>query len=116
MNTRRFTAIFACLIFLLVLPAIAVAQEKQKPVIDWQKGPLKADLNGLAEVQVPKGFLFTDRKGAQKLLELTQNIPTGKEVGAIVPQVEGDDSKIWFVIFEFNEIGFVKDDEKGKID
>lgn len=116
MTTRRLLVILACLSFLLFIPAASVAQEKPEPVIDWQKGPLKADLSGLAQIQVPEGFLFTDRKGAQKLLELTQNIPSGKEVGAIVPQVDGDNSKIWFVIFEFNEIGFVKDDEKGKID
>lgn len=116
MNSRRLTATLTHLAFLFVSLILCTAQENQKPVIDWQKGPLKADLSGLAEIQVPKGFLFTDRKGAQKLLELTQNIPSGKEVGAIVPQVEGDNSKIWFVIFEFNEIGFVKDDEKGKID
>ena len=88
----------------------------QKPAIDWQKGPLKASLGGLADVDIPAGFLFTDRKGAQKLLELTQNIPNGKEVGAIIPVTRREDEKIWFVIFEFNEVGFVKDDEKGKID
>jgi len=49
-------------------------------------------------------------------LELTQNIPNGKEVGAIIPVTRGEDQKIWFVIFEFNEVGFVRDDEKGKID
>lgn len=91
-------------------------QTDQKPAIDWQKGPLKAILDGLADINIPAGFLFTGRKGAQKLLELTQNIPNGKEVGAIIPVTRGEDEKIWFVIFEFNEVGFVKDDEKGKID
>jgi len=105
---------FACL-FTFVCSATE-NQTDQKPAIDWQKGPLKASLGGLADINIPAGFLFTDRKGTQKLLELTQNIPNGKEVGAIIPVTRGEDQKIWFVIFEFNEVGFVRDDEKGKID
>ena len=91
-------------------------QTDQKPAIAWQKGPLKASLGGLAEINIPAGFLFTDRKGTEKLLELTQNIPNGKEVGAVIPVSRKEGEKIWFVIFEFNEVGFVRDDEKGKID
>jgi len=93
----------------------ALAQEKQQPVIDWKPGPLTAKLGESAEIVVPEGFLFTDKKGAQKLLELTQNIPNGREVGAIIPRTkEGD--QLWFVTFEFHEVGFIRDDEKDKLD
>jgi uncharacterized membrane-anchored protein len=93
----------------------ASAAQSQEPAIQWIEGPTIADLGGIAKVEIPKGFLFADKKGTQKLLELTQNIPTGSEVGAIVPDVE-DDKDRWFVIFEFHEVGFVKDDEKSKLD
>jgi len=87
----------------------------QEPAINWIDGPTTADLGGIAKLEVPKGFMFADKKGTQKLLELTQNIPTGYELGAIVPDV-ADDKDRWFVIFEFHEVGFVKDDEKSKLD
>jgi uncharacterized membrane-anchored protein len=103
------------LVFVLSAALSSLAVKDEKPAIDWQKGPLKADLGGMAEIQIPKGFLFTDKRGAQKVLELTQNIPNGNEVGALIPDSEKGEN-VWFVIFEFHEEGFVKDDEKSTID
>jgi uncharacterized membrane-anchored protein len=58
----------------------------------------------MAEIDIPEGYLFTDKKGTQKLLELTHNFPSGNEVGVIVPAAN-DES--WFVIFEFSDVGYV---------
>lgn len=117
MGTVRFSTITLVSILLLVSAASLLAQEapntQQQPVIDWQKGPTTGDLGGMAEIQVPDGYLYTDKKGAQKLLELTHNFPSGNEVGALVP---ASDEQDWFVIFEFTDAGYVKDDEKDKID
>jgi uncharacterized membrane-anchored protein len=93
----------------------ALAQQKQQPVIDWKPGPSMAKLGESAEIAVPEGFLFADKKGAQKLLELTQNIPSGREVGAIIPRTK-EGEQPWFVTFEFHEVGFIRDDEKNKLD
>lgn len=112
--SRNCLSVSSVLLVTLFL-ATASANEKQKPAIDWQRGPATADLGGIAEINVPKGFLFTDKKGAQKLLELTQNIPSGTEVGAVIPELNGNE-KGWFVIYEFHELGFVRDDEKGNLD
>ena len=112
MGTKRLACSFV-LILASTLSSLAI--EDDKPAIDWQKGPIKADLGSMAEIQIPKGFLFTDKRGAQKLLELTQNIPNGNEVGALIPDTKKGE-KVWFVIFEFHELGFVKDDEKSSID
>ena len=90
-------------------------QTTQQPVIAWTPGPFTADLGGIAEFAVPKGFLITDKRGTQKLLELTQNIPSGAEVGALIPEGRSKED-MWFVTFEFHEVGFVTDDEKDKMD
>jgi len=45
-------------------------------------------------------------------MELNQNPPSGSEVGLIVPKSEQED---WFVLFEFDNVGYVKDDEKGSL-
>ena len=94
------------------LPAFA---QDSAPPIDWEEGPTAGNLGGLAQIEVPKGYLFTGKTGTQKLLELTNNIPNGEEVGAIVPEGDGDEDQ-WFIIFEFSETGYVKDDEKDQID
>jgi uncharacterized membrane-anchored protein len=105
----------ACWSFLLLLSASpAWTEPATDSPIDWIKGPAVGRLGTYAEIQVPEGFLFTDRKGTIKLLELTQNIPNGYEVGAMIPVVD-EKEEMWFVTFDFNPVGFVKDDERDKI-
>jgi uncharacterized membrane-anchored protein len=118
--SRRFGA--GALIVIAFLSLSLAAQEgevssprEQQPVIDWQDGPTTGNLEGIAEIQVPEGFRFTGKNGTQKLLELTHNPINGDEVGAIIPITEKDD-EFYFIIFEFSEVGYVKDDEKDKID
>jgi uncharacterized membrane-anchored protein len=91
----------------------ARTQESGPPPIDWTPGPAVGDLGGFAELQIPDGYLFTDKKGTQKILELTHNLSSGLEVGAVMPASEEAN---WIVFFEFNPSGFVKDDEKNAID
>ena len=93
----------------------ATAPERPASPIPWQPGPMTANLGGVAELHVPEGFLFADKAGTVKLLELTHNLVGGNEVGAIVPAGESKEDS-WFVVFEFSDVGYVKDDEKNKID
>lgn len=82
-----------------------------EPKIDWQKGPVKAKLGDIAEINLPAGYVFADLPNTNKFLELTHNIPSGRELGTV-----GDPASGWFAIFEFNAVGYVKDDEKDKLD
>jgi len=59
---------------------------------------------------VPARFRFADADGTKRFMELTHNIPGG-ELGVLLPPDGG-----WFLVFEFNPIGYVKDDEKDSID
>jgi uncharacterized membrane-anchored protein len=79
--------------------------------INWTKGPAKAELKSLAEVQVPEGFVFTGPKGTKKLLEKMGNPTSGSELGFLAPT-----SLTWFVVFRFSDVGHVKDDDKDKLD
>jgi uncharacterized membrane-anchored protein len=83
--------------------------------IDWQDGPTTGKLGDVAQISVPRGYRFTGKQGTQKLLELTQNPSNGKELGALIPVVEkGED--VWFVVFEFDDSGYVRDSEKDRLD
>src|SRR5205823_1135978 len=79
--------------------------------------PTTGDL-GAAQLEVPQGFKFTGRNGAQRVLELTHNPASGKEVGVLIPVIpeSATDKKLWIMFFEFDEIGFVKDEEKDQLD
>jgi uncharacterized membrane-anchored protein len=103
-------------LFMVLSPFVtrSVAQEQQ-PAIDWQRGPVTGELGSSGKIEVPEGYLFADKKGAQKLLEITHNIPTGNETGVIVPAGEGPEND-WFIIFEFSDIGYIKDAAKEKLD
>ena len=113
--------LLASLLPVLAIAATSSAQEnapqqqpqQEKPKIAWQQGPTTGVLGDIAQITVPQGFAFTDKTGAQQLLVLTHNIPSGRELGALV-SAERDSS--WFMIFEFDDTGYVKDDEKDKLD
>jgi len=92
-------------------------KEPERPKIDWIDGPVPARLGDLAEIKVPAGYRFTGKEGTKKFLELTGNPPSGDELGTIIPAAKSDDDKeFWFVIFEFHETGYVKDDDRDKLD
>lgn len=88
-----------------------LAQEE----IKWTDGPTVGRLGSVAQIEVPAGYRFSGVRGAVRFLELTENVPTGRELGILIPDVE-DDSEFWFVIFEYDESGYVKDEDKGELD
>jgi uncharacterized membrane-anchored protein len=81
------------------------------PPVDWQVGPITAKLGNQAELALPANFVFADATNARRFLEITQNIPDGNELGIIAPK-KGS----WFAIFEFDPVGYVKDDEQSSLD
>ena len=85
--------------------------EREFKKIQWTQGPAKVGIGGHAEIKVPEGFSYTGASGAQKLLELMHNPTSGTELGIIT-----DKSLDVFVLFEFEDIGYVKDADKEKLD
>jgi len=79
--------------------------------LPWRNGPMTGFLGGEAQIKVPNGYRFLDRGGTHKLLELLQNPTSGSELGVVMP-TDGD----WFVVFQFSDVGYVKDDEKNSLD
>lgn len=77
----------------------------------WTKGPAIAQLETIAEVRLPEGFMATKGDDTRRILEAMQNPPSGREVGLIINIPED-----WFVVFQFDDIGYVKDDERGSLD
>jgi uncharacterized membrane-anchored protein len=79
--------------------------------VNWTVGPGKATVGNQAEVHIPEGTRFTGGDGTRKMLELMHNPTDGSELGLLT-----NDTLEWFVIFEFEDIGYVKDADKEKLD
>jgi len=79
--------------------------------VTWLKGPSTGQLGDTAAVKVPEGFVFAGAADTRTLMEAMQNPATGQELGFVAPA-----DKDWFVVFEFDEVGYVKDDEKDSLD
>jgi uncharacterized membrane-anchored protein len=59
-------------------PAGAAEQGRLKLwSLNWIKGPAKADVKGIAGIDVPKDYLFLDGDGARQLMEAMGNVTSG---------------------------------------
>lgn len=79
--------------------------------VNWQKGPSVGQLGVNAEVKVPEGYIFAGPRDTRTLMEATQNPISNQELGFIALTDEN-----WFVVFEFDDVGYVKDEEKSSLD
>lgn len=119
--------IFVAVSVLCVCALIVVGQSRKRPApspspspvfswenfegVNWQKGPSVGDLGSAAQVKVPEGFLFVGASDTRTIMEANHNPITGREMGFVAPA--GED---WFAVFEFDDVGYVKDDEKDSLD
>ncbi|MBL8877526.1 MAG: DUF2167 domain-containing protein [Phycisphaerales bacterium] len=101
--------------WLLISATVALAQEESKEdflkAFPWKRGPAVGKIGAHAEVQVPKGYAFLRASDTQNLLESFGNPTSGRELGLV-----GPDDLSWFVVYEYDDCGYVKDDERDKLD
>lgn len=108
------TGVLTLVAVALMISGAAHAQQDQSTVFDkvkWQHGPSMSSLGNIAEIHIPAGYVFATASDTRLLMEAMQNPPSGKELGFIAP-AELD----WFVVFEFEDVGYVRDDEKRSLD
>jgi uncharacterized membrane-anchored protein len=116
--TRLVTRLLAALaLALLAAPAKAPAADppptEERPV-DWKRGPGTFDLGErVAQLTLDGALVLAGREDTRRLLAQMDNVPTGRELGLAAPAAEGED---WFVVFEYDPVGLVKDDEAHQID
>ncbi|MHC1744769.1 MAG: DUF2167 domain-containing protein [Syntrophobacteraceae bacterium] len=98
----------------LAAPAGHAQQQSETSLADkikLQEGPSTGDLGKVAQVRVPEGFVFAGAADTQLLMEAMHNPVSGAELGFLAPTGAN-----WFVVFEYDEVGYIKDDEKGSLD
>lgn len=112
---------------LCICALIAVGQSKKRPSpspsptpasgwdgyegVKWQKGASVGELGDIAHVKVPQGYIFAGANDTRIIMEANQNPTNGTELGFVAAEDEN-----WFAVFEFDDVGYVKDDEKDSLD
>jgi uncharacterized membrane-anchored protein len=101
------------LALLCLWPLMVAAQNQPVDIgaeidkLNWQRGPTTGAIGTLATIAVPEGFAFLGEKDAKRFIELLGN-PPPSEASYILASKEGN----WFAVFQFDQSGYVKDDEK----
>lgn len=112
------TALALAALLAAAAPA-ARAQEAPPPeggplALDWSQGPGTASIGGdLAQLELGEGFVWLDQAGTKQFLEMTQNPTAGNELAIVASMADGEN---WFLVFEYDAIGYVRDDEKDEMD
>ncbi len=72
-------------------------------------GPTTVPLGKVAEIKLPEGYAFIGPESLDRFFELTRNSRSGNEVGVVLSPTH------WTMFFDFDDIGYVKDDDKDKL-
>jgi uncharacterized membrane-anchored protein len=112
---RPRSALFAAVAVILTAVAYGQAEEaaeEPNPLdeLDWKFGPTQQPVGANATIKVPDGYVFLDAPNTSKYMELLQNPANGREY-TIAPSTLD-----WFAVFEFDESGYVKDDDQIEAD
>ncbi|HVH12323.1 MAG TPA: DUF2167 domain-containing protein [Longimicrobium sp.] len=83
--------------------------------IEWQDGPDTAHVGAESKVVVPENCRFTGAPGARTFMVVTENPPSGNELGVLLCQ-SSEEGEPWFVVFSFDDSGYVRDDDAGELD
>jgi uncharacterized membrane-anchored protein len=74
--------------------------------LGWKVGPSEGKIAGRATIVIPAKYRFLGAADTSKFLTLQRNLPTSDSY-TFAP-----DNLDWFAIFDFDDTGYIKDDEK----
>lgn len=93
------------------------AADRLFETIQWQDGPDTARLGDQSRVSVPENCRFTAAAGARTFMIVTENPPAGNEMGVLLcASSDDEEDKPWFVVFSWDDSGYVRDDDAEELD
>lgn len=110
---RHSFAVAACALSLLAACSVSAQEpeENQSPLagMDVRQGPGTLRLGSIAEVKLPGECIYLNGTDTSKLMKQEGNPSDGAELGSVI----GENC---IAVFEFDPVGYVKDDEKDELD
>ena len=99
------------LIALTVMPGFAA---DAPPPVAWVEGGKMISMgDNLATLNLPAGYMFANAEDTGKLMKHLGNPVSNLDIGLVVPN---NDSKDWFIVYQYNPMGYVSDSESNSID
>jgi uncharacterized membrane-anchored protein len=96
---------------LTVIPSFAT---DAPPPVAWVEGGKMISMgDNLATLNLPTGYLFANAEDTGKLMKYLGNPASNMDIGLVVPNNE---SKDWFIVYQYNPMGYVSDSESTSID
>ena len=114
---KKIIMMLLVLITIALQPGIAKADDSKNsnsaPEINWIEGPKTVDIGtDLGKLDLPDEYVFADKKDTEKLMKEFGNPLSGREKGVVFSK---DESQNWYVLFEFDDMGYVADNDANKI-
>jgi len=115
MFKKILTTLLICLVIVGLSPVSAHATESEDTSkINWIEGPKTVDVGkDLAKLDLPSEYVFADGKDAKQIMKKMDNNVSGIEQGIVFSK---DTNENWYVLFEFDDMGYVKDNDAKEID
>lgn len=110
MPTIRKMLVVFCVLAAGMGTSPAQTSQPQKSKINLIKGPATAHLSNVANIDLPAGYFFVDGKDYRAMLKSEGEPVSGRELGLL-----SSTNRDFSVIFEFDDIGYVKDDDKDRL-
>jgi len=93
---------------------VAFATEGGDPLeLNWIEGGTTVQVGELSTLKLDESLLYLDKEDTEELQLYFGNSLTGTELGSVFPVSE---EETWFVLFEYEETGYISDKDKDKID
>lgn len=80
---------------------------------NWIEGGKPVDLGSIASLNLDPEFVFLDGDNTRMMATEYGDPVSGLEIGTVFPM---DEAQTWTVFFDYEETGYIEDDEKEKID
>ena len=107
MRNYKSVLLFTCC-FALSVASVCAQRRNFKP--NLLIGPTTAPLGGVAQIEVPAGYEFIDGPSLRELMKAAGEPVSDDLLGSISPT-----NADWSVLFTYLDIGYVKDDDKDKL-
>jgi uncharacterized membrane-anchored protein len=113
--------LFAALLF---APSAAYAQEEEEGdsgretfmnSLSWIRGGQTGSMGPRAEIDIPAGYVFAGPQDTRRLMSALGNLVSNRELGVVAPESFLTEPA-WFVVFEFDDIGYVENADEEELD
>lgn len=109
---RKTISMAVTIVIVILINLTSVFAEKQQLDIKWVEGPTNVNISGIAKLDLSGDYRYANKEDTVKIMEYIGNPSSKAEIGSIFPKNQNEN---WYIVFEYSEIGHVKDKDKDKI-